>query len=52
MTVVKDALFNEEARKKDISIDQTHALVMENQGRSQGKQQRNGRGKWRSICKN
>ena len=38
MSMVKDALFNEEARRKDMGTDQTHALVMENRGRSQGKQ--------------
>ncbi|CAH9074170.1 unnamed protein product [Cuscuta europaea] len=51
MSVVKDALFNEEARRKDMSTYQTHALVMENRGRSQGKQQRNSRGKWQSRGK-
>ncbi|CAH9079859.1 unnamed protein product [Cuscuta europaea] len=51
MSVVKDALFNEEARRKDMSTDQTHALVTENRGRSQGKQQRNSRGKWQSRGK-
>ncbi|CAH9062481.1 unnamed protein product [Cuscuta epithymum] len=51
MSVVKDALFNEEARRKDMSTDETHALVTENRGRSQGKQQRNSRGKWQSRGK-
>ncbi|CAH9137488.1 unnamed protein product [Cuscuta epithymum] len=50
MSVVKDALFNEEARK-DMSTDETHAIVMENRGRSQGKQQRNSREKWQSRGK-
>ncbi|CAH9145171.1 unnamed protein product [Cuscuta epithymum] len=35
MSVVKDALFNEEARRKDMSTYETHALVTENRGRSQ-----------------
>ncbi|CAH9105075.1 unnamed protein product [Cuscuta epithymum] len=51
MSVVKDALFNEEARRKDMTTDETHALVTENRGRSQGKQQRNSRGKWQSRGK-
>lgn len=51
MSVVKDALFNEEARRKDMSTDETHALVTENRGRSQGKQQRNNRGKWQNRGK-
>ena len=33
MSMVKDALFNKEARKKDVGIDQSHALVMERRGR-------------------
>ncbi|CAA0814545.1 Unknown protein [Striga hermonthica] len=51
MSVVKDALFNEEARRKDMGTDKTHALVMENRGRPQGKQQRSGRGKSRGRSK-
>ncbi|CAA0831538.1 Unknown protein [Striga hermonthica] len=49
--VNQDALFNEEARRKDMSTDQTHALVMENRERPQGKQQRSGRGKNRGRSK-
>ena len=47
MTMVKDALFNEEARRKDMSTNQTHALVTENRGR----QQKSSRGKWRGKSK-
>ncbi|CAA0811271.1 Unknown protein [Striga hermonthica] len=49
MSVFKDALFNEEARRKDMGINQTHALVMENRGRPQDKQQRSCRKK--SMCR-
>ena len=35
MSMVKDALFNEKARRNDMSTNQTHALVTENRGRQQ-----------------
>ena len=47
MSMVKDVLFNEKARRKDIGTDQTHALVTEHRRRQQGKQQWSGRGKGR-----
>ena len=46
MSMVKDVLFNEEAKRKDIDHDQSHAFITENRGRQQGKSQ--GRGKGRS----
>ena len=36
MSMVKDALFNEEARRKDVGVDQSHAFVTERRGRQQG----------------
>ncbi|XP_048323873.2 retrovirus-related Pol polyprotein from transposon TNT 1-94 [Ziziphus jujuba] len=46
MAMVKDALFNEEARRKDIGMDQSHALVTE-----RGRQQRGGRDRGRGRSK-
>ena len=59
MSLVKDALFNEEVRRKDMSTNQSHALVTENRGRQQrssrgrGRQQENGRsnGRGRSMSR-
>ncbi|CAA0834704.1 Unknown protein [Striga hermonthica] len=51
MSVFKDALYNDEARRKDMGTNQTHALVVENRGRPQGKQQRSGRGNSRGRSK-
>ena len=47
MSMVKDALFSEEARRKDMGTDQTHAFVTEKRGR----QQNNSKGKWRGRSK-
>lgn len=51
ISMVKDALFNEEARRKDMGTNQTHALVTEHRGRQQGKQQRSNRGKGRGMSR-
>jgi hypothetical protein len=34
--MVKDSLFNEESRRKDMGKDDAQALVTENRGRSKG----------------
>lgn len=49
MSIVKDALFYKKARRKDVSSNQSHALIMENQGREQESTQGKGRG--RSISR-
>lgn len=36
MYMVDDALFNEEATRKKVAGDQTHALVVDNHGRQRG----------------
>lgn len=36
MSMVNDALFNEEARRKDVDKDHSHVLVTENRERQQG----------------
>ena len=36
LAMVKDSLFNEETRRKDMGKDDAHALVTENIGRSKG----------------
>ena len=48
MSMVKDALINEEARRKDVGINQSHALVMERRGRQQGGSRGKGRGRSKS----
>ena len=35
LAIVKDSLFNEETRRKDMSKDNAQALVIENRGRSE-----------------
>ena len=45
--MVKDNLFNEETRRKDMGKDDAHALVIENRGRSKGRNSK-GHGKFRS----
>jgi hypothetical protein len=47
LEMVKDGLFNEETRRKDMGKDDAHALVTENRGRSKGRNSK-GRGKSRS----
>uniref|UniRef100_A0A2N9H7B8 Integrase catalytic domain-containing protein n=1 Tax=Fagus sylvatica TaxID=28930 RepID=A0A2N9H7B8_FAGSY len=37
LEMVKDGLFNEETRRKDMGKDDAHALVTENRGRSKGR---------------
>jgi hypothetical protein len=37
LAMVKDSLFNEETRRKDMGKDDAHALVTENRGRSRGR---------------
>ena len=37
LAMVKDSLFNEETRRKDMGKDNAHALVIENRGRSRGR---------------
>ena len=48
MPMVKDALANEEARRKDVGSDQTEALVSEQRGRQQEKYQSGRRGRSKS----
>ena len=47
MSMVKDALINEEARRKDVGIDQSHSRFMKRRGR----QQRGSRGRERGRSK-
>ena len=47
LAIVKDSLFNEETRRKDMSKDNAQALVIENRGRSETRNSK-GRGKSRS----
>jgi transposase InsO family protein len=47
LAMVKDSLFNEETRRKDMGKDDAQALVTENRGRSKGRNSK-GRGKSRS----
>ena len=47
LAMVKDSLFNEETRRKDMGKDNAQALVTENRGRSRGRNSK-GRGKSRS----
>uniref|UniRef100_A0A2N9GZE0 Integrase catalytic domain-containing protein n=1 Tax=Fagus sylvatica TaxID=28930 RepID=A0A2N9GZE0_FAGSY len=47
LAMVKDSLFNEETRRKDMGKDDAQALVTENKGRSKGRNSK-GRGKSRS----
>ena len=47
LAMVKDSLFNEETRRKDMGKDNTQALVTENKGRSKTRNSK-GRGKSRS----
>ena len=47
MSMVKDALFNEETRRKDIGSDQSHALVTEKRGR----QREGNQSRWRGRSK-
>uniref|UniRef100_A0A2N9IAG3 CCHC-type domain-containing protein n=1 Tax=Fagus sylvatica TaxID=28930 RepID=A0A2N9IAG3_FAGSY len=47
LAMVKDSLFNEETRRKDMGKDDAQALVTENRGRSRGRNSK-GRGKSRS----
>lgn len=45
MSMVTDALFSEEARKKDMGGDQSHALVTENKGRGRDRERSKSRGR-------
>ena len=47
LAMVKDSLFNEETRRKDMGKDNAQALVTENRGKSKGRNSK-GRGKSRS----
>ncbi len=47
LAMVKDSLFNEETRRKDMAKDDAQALVTENKGRSKGRNSK-GSGKSRS----
>jgi hypothetical protein len=47
LAMVKDSLFNEETRRKDMGKDEAQTLVTENRGRSKGRNSK-GRGKSRS----
>jgi hypothetical protein len=47
LAMVKDSLFNEETRRKDMAKDDAQALVTENRGRSKGRNSK-GSGKSRS----
>ena len=47
LAMVKDSLFNEETRRKDMGKDIAHALVTENKGKSKSRSSK-GRGKSRS----
>ena len=47
LAMVKDSLFNEETRRKDMGMDDAQALVIGNRGRSKGRNSK-GRGKPRS----
>ena len=47
LAIVKDSLFNEETRRKDMSKDNAQALVIENRGRSETRNSK-GCGKSRS----
>jgi hypothetical protein len=40
--MVKDSLFNEENRRKDMGKDDAQALVTENRGRSKGRNSKEG----------
>lgn len=48
MSMIKDALLNEEAKRKDVDTDQSHALVTMNWGRQQGGFRGRERGKSKS----
>ncbi|CAL5393971.1 unnamed protein product [Camellia sinensis] len=47
MSMVTDALFSEEARKKEMGGDQSHALVTENKSRGRGRGRSKSRGRSR-----
>jgi hypothetical protein len=47
LAMVKDSLFNEETKRKDMGKDDVQALVTENRGRSKGRNSK-GRGKSKS----
>uniref|UniRef100_A0A2N9EW40 Integrase catalytic domain-containing protein n=1 Tax=Fagus sylvatica TaxID=28930 RepID=A0A2N9EW40_FAGSY len=47
LAMVKDSLFNEETRRKDMGKDDAQALVTENRGRSKG---RNSKGRGEDEC--
>ena len=52
LAIVKDSLFNEETRRKDMSKDNAQALVIENRGRSETRNsKRRGKSKSQSESK-
>ena len=47
MSMVTDAMYNEETRRKDLGGDQSHALITENKGRGRGRSKSRGRSRGR-----